>query len=182
MDLHTHVLEFEGATGSRRGATATGAGSWWGRPREAAACVVEDFVFVEGGGGGGGAGVFGRLFFDAVVLVAALAAAGAVSSAVVDGVGGGVVGGAGAGAGEFRGEFVGVFVYVGFAAVGVGAQGGGFHEEAAGGGLVAGGVVAVGVGGTARLGCGAGCAYSGLFLGYVIKVKGFWTEWFRRCL
>lgn len=48
-------------------------------------------------------------------------------------------------AGVGVGDFVRVLVYVGFGAVGMGAHGGGFHEEATGVGLVPGGVVAVSV-------------------------------------
>lgn len=105
------------------------------------------FVFGERGGGGG-ARVFGGFLFDAVVLAAA-----ARLRAVTGGVGG-----TRSWADDGGREIVWVFVNVGFAAVGVRAEGGCFHEQAAGGRLVARGIVTVGVGRTARLGCCAGCA------------------------
>ena len=109
------------------------------RSGQPAACVVEDLVFVEGGAGGTGTEVFGGFFLDAVVLLlfSSLAAPGSVSCTMVVGVGGAVVGRSCSRAGDGLGDFIGVLVYVGFAAVGVRPDGGGFHEEASGWGLIA---------------------------------------------
>ena len=145
-------------------------GARLGGAGECAACVVEDFEFGEGGMWGGCCvGVLiraSRFLVDGVVVAGASAGAGALAcvggfAAVVvffRGGGGGpdeggaavaLVGGleAGFGAGVGCVELFRVLVYVCFGAIRVRTEAGGFHEEATWGwsGLVAGGVVAVGV-------------------------------------
>ncbi len=162
-------VEFVSDCGTGLGVGSAGRGACAGTG-ERAACVVEDFEFGEGGVRGGCCvGVLiraSRFFVDGVVVAGARAGAGALAcvggfAAVVvffrGGGGGSDEGGAAValvrGLGARFGARVGgvelfrVLVYVCFGAIGVRAEAGGFHEEAARGwsGLVARGVVAIGV-------------------------------------
>ena len=173
MDFYADGFEVEfvsdRGTGMGVGPAGGGAGARLGGTGERAACVVEDFEFGEGGVRGGCyVGVLiraGRFFVDGVVVTGAGAGAGALPcvggfAAVVFCSGGdgradeggaavALAGGLGARFGARVGcvELFRVLVYVCFGAIGVRAEASGFHEKATRGwsGLVARGVVAVGV-------------------------------------